>query len=618
MLRNRVRPTLLVLLIALLVSCGDTSLFMSPKTDTTDLQITSASDGQVFASGKTLPLMISAQDASKSRDVEIEITLVSPTGESLWHNRAAATLNEQSPIKLPDGLAAGQYRVDLVLYSAGEIAQKKSITFFVASDGWKITGIRSFPPVITTAATVMLKAELSVPDGANPYLRWTWKGKVIQKGLLSAGLGQILWDAPGEGGVYTITLELFPSAPAAGSDFPFTSSLSLSTDIVVSGAAGTAVRGRLGPPASFSSLLPLQGSLADIGAGAKRAGKLKALPIGSPEVVTLEKGFGYRLDGSSGIRINWLPIPTDGGSLRPFTISLGVSLEDPGSAKNIVTAASADGSFSLVISMNPQTSAPQAVISGTGSAPVSLQWNGPALSPKKRVLLSLSVVPQTAGISVQWFLDGTQVSSQSVNYSPAAVNQNGTLTVGGELGFKGVVDEFGVYIQDAAGRPSTDPDLYARAQAEEYGTRVMIADGFDGITVSSGFAIEGKGQLASGSVDLGPGARLALPPLRTDLAVTVTVDLSPDSSRGANLLAQWEGSAAPATVVPVTADANGFEFRVSSGGLSIAVPAPGGEKTVNLPSPGSSGATLLLKLENPRDAKLDLVLESVLALSARQ
>ena len=66
-------------ILALLVSCGDQNLFMSPKTDAADMQITSATDGQIFASGKTIPLMITAQDTTKSRDVEIDVTLSTPT-----------------------------------------------------------------------------------------------------------------------------------------------------------------------------------------------------------------------------------------------------------------------------------------------------------------------------------------------------------------------------------------------------------------------------------------------------------------------------------------------------------------------------------------------------------
>jgi hypothetical protein len=603
-------------MIALLVSCGDQSLFMSPKTDVADLQIISAADGQVFASGKSVPLMISAKDTTKSRDVEIEVTLSSPTGESVWHSRTAAAVNEQSPIALPAGLAAGLYRLDLVLYSAGEVVQKKSVSFFVAQEGWKITGIRSFPPVITSASTVMLKAELQIPDGANPYLRWSWKGKVIQKGMLASGLGQILWDVPGEGGVYTITLELFPTAPAGVSDFPFTSSLSLSTDIIVSGSA-EAARGRLGPGSSFSTLLRLQASLADSGAGAKKAGKVRAQTVGSPEVVSLENGFGYHLDGSTGIVIPWLAVPFDAGNLRPFTVSIGVSFDEVGAAHSIANAAAADGSFSLVISMNAQSAGPEARISAGGAAPLLIPWAGPALSAKQRVLLSLSILPQPAGLSAQWFADGMQVSSLTARYSIAGVKPEGSVTIGGSDGFKGIVDEFGVYALDAAGRPSTDPDLYSRAQAGIYGARLVLADGFDGTSVTNGFSLEGRGQLIAGTVSLAAGARLALPPLRTGQALSVSAGLAPVSSREAVLLAQWEGSSAPAVSVQAAADTVGLSLRISPDGRSLSYQTPDGEKTVSLPAPGSSDAGLLLKIENPRDAKTDLIIESVLALTAR-
>jgi nitrogen fixation protein len=175
-----------------------------------------------------------------------------------------------------------------------------------------------------------------------------------------------------------------------------------------------------------------------------------------------------------------------------------------------------------------------------------------------------------------------------------------------------------VYAQDAAGRPSTDPDLYSRAQAGTYGARLVLADGFDGITVPNGFSIEGKGRLAAGSVVLAPGALLALPPMRTGQSLSVTADLSRDSGRTSTLLVQWEGSSAQAVAVPLTADTAGLSFRIASNGLSIAVPSTDGEKKVSLPAPAGSGASLLLKLENPPDAKSDLVIESILALSSPQ
>jgi hypothetical protein len=602
-------------LLLVLASCGDQSLFMSPKTGTADLQIVSAADGQVYVGGKTVPLMISAPDNSTSRDVEIEVTLANASGESLYHNRGAATLNEQTPINLPASLTTGRYRLDLVLYSGGEVVQKKSVAIFVAPDGWKIDGIRSFPPVITSSSTVMLKAELEIPKDANPYLRWTWKGKVIQKGMLSAGLGQILWDVPGEGGVYTITLELFPSPPAAGADFAFTSSVSLSTDIIVSGQART--RGRLGPPADFLTLLRLQGSLADSGAGARKLGKTTAAAVGSPELVSLENVFGYRLDGSSGIRIPWLALPSDGGNLRPFTISLGVSFDDLAGADSIVKAVTRDGRFSLEIGMNPQTLAPEARITSAGALPTVVPWGGPPLAAKNRILLSFSVAPQQTGLSTQWFLDGTQVSSLFVPAEPGEVRQDGSVTIGGEHGFSGVVDEFGVYATDPLGRPATDPALYSRAQSALYGSRLVFADGFDGIVLYDGFTIEGGGKLAAGSVDLAPGARLVLPVLKTGEAVTVSAALSSSSGRSASLVVQTE-SGSPLVVVPVTVGASGLGFRLAADSRSLSVSSADVEKNVAIPPADGSRSGLIVKIADAADSKSDLVIESVLALKQGQ
>ena len=604
-----------------LAACGDQSLFQSLKNDSSEIQISSASDGQVFAAGKSLPLLISGQDAAKNGTLEIDVTLTSSAGQSVWHQRTGAALNEQSGITLPADLAPGLYRLDLVLYSAGEIVQKKSASFFVAKDGWKLTGIRSFPPVITSAATVMLKAEMEIPPGSDAYLRWSWKGKVIARGMLDNGYGQILWVVPPDSGVYTITLELFPSAPPAGSDFPFTSSLSLSTDVVVSGVAASSLSD-MGPESSYISLLRLQASLADTGTGAKKAGRAKASTIGSPDVVTLENRFGYRLDGSSGIQIPWLALPVQSGALKPFTISLGISLDAPGAAKRLIRAAASDASFGIDIEMDPQSGGPQARLTGTGVATALIPWSGPALVAKQRYLISLSIVPQSGSLAAQWFLDGTQVGTATVRSPLPEIRQEGSLTIGGPGGFAGVVDAFGVYAEDGKGRPSTDPGLYARAQALAYRSSLVTGDGFDGIFLPDGFtlsgmppgAADGTGLIAAGSLSLPPGARLILPPIPAgDSAVAVSADLSSDSARAATLILSWEGGSSAALTLPFAADASGLRFRVGAQGVTLIVSAGGSEKAFAVPAPEIQGANLLAAIENPRDARSALIIEQVLA-----
>jgi hypothetical protein len=618
MLRRIARSMPLLAFFAFLAACGDQSLFMSMKSDTTDLQITSIADGQVLTSGTPVPLLIRAENTGKSRDVEIEVTLTSAAGQSVWHNRAAATLNEQTPIALPANLPSGLYRLDLVLYSSGEVAQKKSSSFFVAGDAYKITGIKSFPPVITATASVMLKAELAIPVDADPYLRWSWKGKVIAKGALSRGLGQVIWAAPSDEGVYTITLELFPSSPPAGSDFTFTSSLLLSTDIFVS-AGSSLGRSDLGPESSYLSLLHMQANLTDAGTGAKKLGKAQALPVGAPDIVPLEDGFGYRLNGSSGIQIPWLTLPIDGGVLKPFTVSLGVMFEDLDTANRILTASAADGGVSLAISIDPSTHAPLARLSTVGNGAVILPWSGPGLSKKQRYLLSLSVVPRGEDIVAQWFLDGVQVSLSNVPYKIPGVKQEGTTVIGGEKGFKGIVDEFGIYYRDAEGRPSTDPDQFLRAHTIALGSNLVLADGFDGIFLSTGFALEGSGQIGAGSLTLPPDTMLDLPPLKMEgSSISVNVDLAPGSARSATLLAQWEGSSERPLQYPLVADAAGLRFKIGADGNAIIVPAGTAEKTLSMPKPPQAGASLLLKISNPAEAGSPMVIDQLLAAKDRK
>jgi hypothetical protein len=464
----------------------------------------------------------------------------------------------------------------------------------------------------------MLRAELEIPSGFDPYLRWSWKGKVIAKGTLSKGFGQILWVAPSDQGVYTITLELFPSSPPADSDFTFMSTLLLSTDIFVTGGK-TLERNDLGPESSYLTLLHLQADLTDVGTGVKKAGKSAAVAIGVPQVVSLEDGFGYKLDGASGIRIAWLALPIDNGALKPLTASLGMTFEDLDGARSILNAAAADGSFSLAIGMDPATSAPQALITSGGTAALAIPWAGPTLAQNQRYLLSLSLVPQAGGLTAQWFLDGAQVSAIRTSYRLSAIGQNGTLTIGGNTGFKGTVDEFGVYYRDAAGKPAPDPDLYVRAQALKYGHSLLIADGFDGIYLSRGLTMEGNGVLGAGSLSLPAGAGLTVPQLIPGgSAISVVVDLSSDSARTATLEAQWDGGAQPPVQIPLNADAAGLKFRIGADGVSIVVPSGTAEKSVTLPRPARVDAGLVLKIKNPVEGKSALVLDQLLVVQEKQ
>ncbi|HVO38923.1 MAG TPA: hypothetical protein VMV03_07830 [Spirochaetia bacterium] len=602
MLRKLAKKAALLALLGALYACGDQSLFMSLRTDVSDVQLTMVSDGQVLTDGKGVPLTVAAQDSTKLKDLEMDVTLTSGAGASVWHNRQPVpALNEQLTIQ-PPSLPAGQYKMDVVVYSAGEVAQKKSANFFVAAGGWRIAGIKSYPPVITSSGKVLLKADLQYPSGSDPWVRWSWKGKVIQKGSISQGLGKILWTVPADEGVYTITLEMFPVAPTGDSDFSFSSSMSLSTDVYVS--MGTRPgRGDLGPDSSYLSLMHMQASLDDAGVGARKAGKTTAISVGSPEIVSTEEGFGYRAAPGSGIALSWLALPMENGSLKPFTIEFGISFDSFSGQNNVFTAASTDGGLTFAISVDPVTHMPQGTLSAAGGSSIVIPWSGLGLTTGQRYFLSLSIIPSAQSITGLWYLNGLLVASRTVPYARTVVGEDGKSVIGGDNGFSGIIDEFGVYFRDGAGRASTDPDQYKRVEQQRYGADLALAEGFEGVYPPVGFGVEGKGTMAPGGVTLPADSALVLPALNVGGgALSFNADVTSDSPKSAVLRLEWDGDNAPALDMPAAIDSGELKFRIGANGKSLVMSSGGSDKSTPIPASVSGSSSLKIRLVNSASA----------------
>jgi hypothetical protein len=603
--------TLAVLLI--LASCGSDSLLLSRGGQAPEIQIVSLTDGQLVQAGSQIPVALSSRSVTTPGELEIEATLTSPGGRVIWRSGrlASAGLNEQTPLTLPD-IPAGQYVLEVVAYSGGVQAGRKTSTFFVAPGTYTIGGITSFPPVLTAGSTVLLRAELGLPAEADAWLRWSWKGKSFARGLASAGSAEALWTAPAEEGVYSIFLELFPSAPPAGTDFPFASQIVQSTDLYVT--SGTRVaRGDLSPAQSYLVLLHMQGNLDDAAAAGRRQPRPAASPVGSPRVERVGDGFGYRLDGRSGISIPWFVLPLEDGALAPFTVSIGLAASASETGGRIFSTAAADGAFLLEISLDPATRAPRCVLSTGQGAALEVPWTGPALPADTRVLLSLSVQPEGKSLEAAWFLDGNPVSRAGAEFEPAAIRQEGRSVLGGEGGLVGVIDEFGVYVRDGQGRPSTDPELFSRSARGTYGESLVLAEGFDGPFLPDGFTGPGL-EAVSGSLAVAAGAAIAFPPLaRGAEAVRFQLTLAQPGAGSMLLDISWGASGATVLSVPIAPDAGSIVFTIGQDAQSIITRAGTAAQAEKIPPAADAGAPLVLRLSQPRDAKAALLLESVLA-----
>lgn len=618
-MRLKTAPALLLAaLLIVLASCGSDSLLLSMGRDTSDLQINSLADGQVVSASSPLALELTSRSGEAQKDLEMEVSLSSPEGRSVWKSQriASPVLNEELSLELPD-LPTGQYLLEITVFAGGEQIRRKSSTFFIAGEAYAITGIKSFPPVITSDSTVLMRAELAIPKTADAYLRWSWKGKVFAHGLVSAGTTEALWTAPAEEGVYSIHLELFPTPPPAGSDFPFSSSILLSTDLYVTSGARPA-SGDLSPAESYLSLLHLQGSLKDAGAAVGRPDHGDALFVGSPQIVRINDSFGYSLDGKTGISIPWFVLPVEAGALKPFTISIGLTPGGPEAGGRLLTVTTVDSGFSLVVTVDLATRAPRAILAAAGQPEFTVPWEGSSgLPADRRSLLSLSILPRGGLLEAAWFLDGVPVARVAAEASFAGMKTEGGTVIGGAGGFVGIVDEFGVYIRDDQGRASTDPDLFARAALESHGDALMLAEGFDGPFLPKGFAPTGA-HVASGTLVVPAGAEVGLPPVvMTADEIGFQIALGPHSATTALLQLAWEGDASPALEVPLTAESGTLAFAIAGGATAVLLPASGRDKSVKIPPAVDRGAALVARLAEPKDAGSALVMESLIVARAK-
>jgi len=608
-MRCRAVASLLLAVVLVLCSCGDEGLALFPRAEASELSIVGPENGQVFTGTQPLALRIAAADPVGDADLEVQVTLVSSSGTRVWEQRIAGpAVNEDLGLQLPD-LAAGEYQLEITVFQDGEQVERSVTTIFSVRTRPRVVGITSFPPLITASSPVLLSADISADDGSDPWLRWTWRGKTIAQGGASSGTNAVLWTAPPDDGVYTVTLELFPVAPAAGSGFPFRSSIAMSTDIYVS-AAGAAARDELGPAASYLSLFHLQADLADA-AAATRDVKRTAVAIGSLRIVPVGDGFGYRLGDGAGFRIPWPMLPVDDGDLAPFTLSVGIRPERFTGADRLVAAAAGD--LALTLGLGTDAS-PELAIAVPSSPTIPIPAGAASLEPGRRSLVSVSVAPRADGLVVRWFLDGRQVSETFVGVLLPRLGAEGSAVVGGTSGFTGVIDELGVYVRDPAGRPAIDPTLFETALRKLHGERVLAAEGFDGMFLPAGWTASGKTAMSAGRLELAPEGSIELPPLRyPDEGGVIEIVLGDGSERAASVRLAWAGSDAPFLEDRLVAESG--VVRLQLAGETVTARTTGGLRSWTIPKAPAEKAGLALRVACPREARSPLAVEEILALA---
>jgi len=450
--------------------------------------------------------------------------------------------------------------------------------FFYVEEEYRIQDIETSLTVIYPGSKALLQANLLVPEIADPYIRWIQDKSVLTGGLLSDGTDQIYWLAPEEEGVYTLTVEIFPVPPPPSMEFSLNSSIVMNTELYVS--SNVKSDNDLSPRQSYFSLLHLNGSLLDTGeiAGDSQKGLDDAQEIGILEPVAREGNLGYRITNSSGFLLPRFLLPVDDGVLQPFSISLGITLESLDAGARLVRTASGDGFFVLTVFLD-DTYRPSVLIQ-TDSQQIQVPSAADALLTDRRYLLTLSIEPShdERGFELIWHIDGREKKRLTLDVPLGEIADRGETVFGGSGGFNGFLDEIGVYFRDPEGNPSIDTGLFHTAMAQEYGIKLIYADGFeaDGFAEEGVVAADGDMEIGDGVLVLAPAAELLIP---SKAGSSLTVELGSEERIRVNREIRQDKLNLLLTVVGEDAEYDHLldvlSGSIAADGFSLSV--PGGE-----------------------------------------
>ncbi|GEM_PF-1642771 len=459
---------------------------------------------------------------------------------------------------IPAGLPSGAYELSVSVSGPdGSLLLQEQLHLFVGASNPMIDSVSAFPPAIEPGAAALLGLTVSwaslaqppapasapsnasvasgnVPSGAaspaaapqdsrDPWIRWSRDGASFAEGLLSAGMGKVVWSAPRTEGAYSITAEVFPAAPPKGTSFTFKAASSQDLKVMVIATPGGSGND-FSDPLAFYSLLRFDGSFDDIGTRPRNA---QPKSFGSPTLEAYSSGFGYRFGPGAGVVIPGLMPPAASGMLGPFTVILRLDADQPDGY--CVSFASVDGSYRLA--MGIKASKPYVDLTSGGKTLRSTASNSIPGSP-----LTIAAIfrPDGDRLAISWSAEGERINAPSLPLPSAP--PDGSATLGGPGSISGVYDGFGLL--SGASLP-----LYRLAAWRQWKTSLIIAESFEDGALPPQSTPAGGVSAASGALELKPGGSLTLAPaFAISSALVVEADVEGDQASCSMAFSTPEGS----------------------------------------------------------------------------
>lgn len=635
----------------MLASCGDSAIFLSPSKEPAKVRVETITAGVMVAPGSEIPFQIARDPVFVGNPESADRLLVELLdaegillGEQSYESVDQA--GELPPLVLPD-LGEGLFVLRTSYLDGEELVEQEQIPFFITSSRFALLGLSSYPASFYPGSGGLLSLNVSMPVGSDPYLEWYLADSLIQAGRVSETGLELEVAAPARSGAYPVTVRLYPFPPVVSQealpDLDVPAPLSYETQLVVS-TEPVLLQSDLLPRRSYLVLHHFLGDLRDSGVRGELFGPVtgadglpvapaSARAVGDPRLAFEADIFGYRLDGDDGFEMDGLILPVRNGALGPFSLTfrlrpdalpdrawlLRVQMED-----RQMLGLSVDGAGRILLQLGADTRI---------SSPENM------LAPGITSVLTVSLWAFAQETLVQLYVDGGVVYSEVIAWSvasaslaaPLAESPEGWMALpgrgvlGGEDGFVGIIDEFGVYFRSESDEPSPDTEIFASAMQQMHGDKLVYAEGFEAATVPEEVTVDGTAEIRTGMLVLGSGSAVSFPAFgfsSEELYVTVILDaLAGSTTRFYAEFGPGAGGDAlrPAQLVgeliAETADIRSavlqFSFTHSGPRLSISWP-DGKRRELSLPS-AAEFAGLRLEVSGAERSPAPVAIESVVA-----
>jgi len=580
MMRNRSKvsrrmiSTGWILLLFSFLSCAD-GPFMPDSADTT-VKVSLPPSG-FYSKGKILTFTITDPSQTPTWS-DYESRLLDSQGFVIGFWKGLQSDGPNYSIEIPSDIVnwvdGDNFQLEVTVLNKSLIQTTKLLDFFLVEKIPEL-GVSTNPTEVYPGSRVLIEILKDEPWLGKTWIQWKWKDKVIQEGPWNVN-AVLRWNSPDVEGSFALTAEV-PSR----STYLFSSPLKYDAPVVTTFRSPQYGPSELQPDESYFSLYHFRGNLRDSGT---MADYTQPVVWGGLDIDHSDGVFGVRFKPGTKLERVGSPLPLDeNGGLQPFSITVkGVLAPFPEGV--LYTLKNADGGLSFNLAIVDKSWVMTYSLGG-GQGSFSTPYGENQVFSQ-----TLSYLPNNAaGGDLLWFNGSELADSRYIDWQDIPLFlEDGITTLGGDGGFSGILDEFGVYYKDNQNRFSADGGLLERELKNIDSGSLIWAAGFDGSYLDEGFIASTGFKKNRGKGVFAPGQWLDSP-VSEDFESDILIDMG-EFTTGTLKLELWESGENPQTLaqirseeavrkLQVTFNNNTEPFSIKDGlGFVTILPPKGGYK----------------------------------------